>query len=327
MNPSRKQQSLQKSKTQNIQIVKMHIRSKHQEKTYSKAIHPSNLQTKPFSLKNLDLALPDNSISQSNTSFQDDKSCCCIDCGNLSKKVKNLQKKFTVFRTEMSILKRQRLVKRFQNAVRCIIFLKEKWKKIRQQERAKRLFRFKTKVFENQPFFQTQSPSNQAQLLFLNSQLQSEEKQAINTQLQSIQVKIFDQKNKQRQSVKLYLQQKLNNKNDVQGLLPKLDHNRQNVSISSSIFRPIRILKTLGDEKKSLQKEQNLSTQNPSVAQSPYLSHLTHLSGNKQQDSQFQIIRSPRQVIKSFASETFFPQSTQKNDQRKLIAQKLKRID
>ncbi|CAD8047203.1 unnamed protein product [Paramecium sonneborni] len=324
MNQSRKQQSLQKSKTQNIQIEKKEIRSKQYEKTYSKAIHPSNLQSKPLSLKNLDLALPNKSISQQDNSFQDDKSCCCFDCGKLSKKIRNLQKKFLLFHTKMSLKEKQRLIKRFQNAVHCIIYLIEKWKKVRQLERAKRLLRFKTKVFENQPFFQSQTPSNQAQILFQNSQFQNEEKQAISSQLQSIQVKIFDQKNKQRQQVKLYLQQKLNNKNDGQGLLPKIDYNKQSNSIVTSVLRPIRILKTLGDEQKSIHKEQNLSTQKSFVVQSPYLSHQSLI---KQQDQQIQVIKSPRQIIKSFASEIFFPQKTQKTEQRKMIIQKLRKIE
>ncbi|CAD8045979.1 unnamed protein product [Paramecium sonneborni] len=312
---TRKSQSLKKSKTKNIYMEKMQINFIHQEKTYSKAIHPSNYQSKPFSLKNLDLALPDKSISQSNNSFQDDKSCCCLDCGKLSKKIRNLSKKFKVFQTKMSILEKQRIIKRFQNAVHCIIYLIQKWKKIRQQERSKKLFRFKTKIFENQPFIQSQTSSNKAQTIFFNSQLQSEERQTITSQLQSIQVKIFDQKNKQRQSVKLYLKQKLNNKSEDQGLLPKIDHIKQSNLVATSILRPLKILKTLGDEPKSIQKQQNLSTLKPSIPQSPYLSHSNVI---KQQDQQFQMVKSPRQFIKSFASEIISPQKSQKNDYFKI---------
>ncbi|CAD8054402.1 unnamed protein product [Paramecium sonneborni] len=325
MNQTRKQQSLQKLKISFISNKEKQFHLKLQEKKYSKALKPITSQLKPYSLKNLDLATSSNSESLMNESFEDNKSCCCQDCGAVSKKIKNLQKKFIIFSTKMSVLRKQRLCKRFQNAVFCIIYLLEKWKKNRQQDKTKRLFRFKTKVFENQPFIFGQQHHSVNQITYSNSQIPGEEKGYQNQQVQSIQAQIIDQKHKQRQSVRLYLQKKLNNKTECSGTLPTIAYQKYHCSLSNQfLYQPMGILKTLGDEQKSpKKKEYNLLNYNSSMINSPYLSQL---SGSKPQEQCLSQLKSPRSFIKSISSETFFPYKQKICKFRKNLVKKMKNI-
>ncbi|CAD8136191.1 unnamed protein product [Paramecium octaurelia] len=324
MNQTRKQQSQQKLKISFTSIKKREFNLKIQEKIYSKALKPVVFKGKPSSLKNLDLATTSNSESQLNESFQDNKSCCCLDCGVDSKKTKHLQKKFITFTTKMSVIRKQRLIKRFQNAVFCIMYLLRKWKKIRQQERAKRLFRFKTKVFENQPFIPGQSHHIANPIIYSNSQIPNDDKGNVNQQVQSIQAQIIDQKHKQRLSVKLYLQQKLNNsKTQSSAILPTIAYSKYHNSLSNLLLQPMRILKTLGDEQKPLKKEYNLLNCGSCLINSPYL---CQLSGQKPQEQCLSQIKSARSVTKSIASETFFPYKQSINKYRKNIAKKMRNI-
>ncbi|CAD8076667.1 unnamed protein product [Paramecium sonneborni] len=310
MNQTCKQSNLQKQKISFISINEKQFHLKLQENKYSKALKPIFLQAKSSSLKNLDLdtsskqSKNQSSDSQMNESFEDNKSCCCLDCGTVGKKVKHLQKKFIIFTTKMSVLKKQRLSKRFQNAVFCIMYLQVKWKKIRQQERAKKLYRFKTKVFENQPFFFGQQHLNVNHITYNNSQIPNEEKGNLNQQVQSIQAQIIDQKHKQRNSVRLYLQKKLNNKTESSGILPTIAYAKYQISLTNQILKPIKTQKTLGDEQKSSKKEYNLLNYNSSMINSPYLNQFNGLKPQEQCLSQ---LKSPRSIIKSIQSETFFP--------------------
>ncbi|CAD8132200.1 unnamed protein product [Paramecium pentaurelia] len=325
MNSTHKKQSLQKLKISFIANNNRELNFKFKEKTYSKTLNPVAQYVKPFSFKNLDLATSSNSESLMNDSFQDNKSCCCLECGAVSKKTKHLQKKFIIFTTKMSVLRKQRLQKRFKNAVLCIIYILEKWKKNNKQERAKRLFRFKTKVFENQSFFPGQSHHYPNQIMYSNSQIPYDDKVNLNQQVQSIQAQMIDQKHKQRQSVRLYLQQKLNNnKIESSGTLPTIAYSKYHNSLSSQIIQPMRILKTLGDELKSPKKEYNLLNYNSSMINSPYL---CQYSGQKPQEQCFTQVKSPRSVIKSISSETFFPYKQNIHKSRKKLVKKLRNID
>lgn len=87
-----------------------------------------------------------SSVSSFDNTIEDNKSCCCLECGIPNKKAKHLRKRFRAFVTSMSILKRQRLVIRFRNAAFCILYLVQRRKKLRILEK-KKMFRFKTKVF------------------------------------------------------------------------------------------------------------------------------------------------------------------------------------
>ncbi|CAK60503.1 unnamed protein product (macronuclear) [Paramecium tetraurelia] len=325
MNQTHTRQSLQKIKTSFNSDNNRHLNFMLQQKTYSKTLKPVANYVKPFSFKNLDLATSLNSESPMNESFQDNKSCCCLDCGAVSRKAKHLQKKFIIFTTKMSVLRKQRLQRRFKNAVLCIKYLLEKWKKIRQQERAKRLFRFKTKVFENQSFFPGQQHHYPNHIIYSNPQIPYDDKVNQNQQVQSIQAQMIDQKHKQRQSVRLYLQQKLNNnKIESSGTLPTIAYSKYHNSHSSKFLQPMRILKTLEDEQKSPKKEYNLLNYNSSLINSPYL---CQFSGQKAQEQCFSQAKSPRSVIKSISSETFFPYRQNIHKSRKMLVKKFKIID
>ncbi|CAD8138674.1 unnamed protein product [Paramecium pentaurelia] len=319
MNKTRKQQSQQKLKLSFISNKKREFNFKIQEKIYSKALKPIVFQVKPSSLKNLDLATTLNSELLLNESFQDNRSCCCLECGTDNKKTKHLQKKFIIFSTKMSVLRKQRLSKRLQNGVFCIMYLLRKWKKIRQQERAKRLFRFKTKVFENQPFIPGQSHHNVNPITQGKSSIPDDDKVNFNQQTQSIQAQIIDQKHKQRLSVKLYLQKKLNNsKAQSQSTLPIIPYSKYH-----NLLQPMRILKTLGDEQNSSKKEYNLVNYNSSLINSPYL---CQFNGQKGQEQGLSQVKSARSVTKSISSETFFPYKQNINKFRQNIVKKMKNI-
>ncbi|CAD8126187.1 unnamed protein product [Paramecium sonneborni] len=313
MDNRRKPQSYHRQRTGILINNKQPIRKKSQKKTYSKAIHPLNLHTRAMSQKNLDFISSESSESSREMMIEDNKSCCCFDCSKPNKKMKSLQKKFGLFRTQMSIVKQQRLHIRFQNAVYCIIYLIQKRRKQRLLDKQKKMFRYKTKVFiDGSPLF----PPQQQHLVNLH-----DEKHQVNQHSQSIQAKIFDQRHKQRQSVRIYLQQKLHDK-DSQITLPKISKFNQTTYTN---IQPLRFPKT--EEQKSPRYSTQLkiyhhTEHSPSAIQhSPYLNHLT--SRNPTETViQSSFSKTSRPLTKSIQSEIL----TQKHQfhQRKNTAATLK---
>ncbi|CAD8124843.1 unnamed protein product [Paramecium sonneborni] len=313
MDYRRKPQSYHRQRTGILIMNKQHTRKKSPKKTYSKAIHPLNLHTRAMSQKNLDFMSSESSESSGETLIEDNKSCCCFDCGKPNKKIKSFQKKFGLFRTQMSIVKQQRLHIRFQNAVYCIIYLIQKRRKQRLLDKQKKMFRYKTKVFlDGSPLF----PPQQQHLFNVH-----DEKHQVNQHSQSIQAKIIDQRHKQRQSVRIYLQQKLQDK-DSQITLPKIQKFHQS---SYSNIQPLKFSKT--DEQKSPRcstqlKISHYTEHSPcAIHHSPYLNHLT--SRNPAETIiQSSFSKTPRPVTRSIQSEIL----TQKHQfhQRKNTAATLK---
>ncbi|CAD8210682.1 unnamed protein product [Paramecium pentaurelia] len=314
MDYRRKPQSYHRQRTGILITNKQHTRKKSPKKTYSKAIHPLNLHTRAMSQKNLDHMSSESSESSRATLIEDNKSCCCFDCSKPNKKMKNLQKKFGLFRTQMSVVRSQRLHLRFQNAVYCILYLIYKRRKQKLLDKQKKMFRYKTKVFlDGSPLLTPQQQQHQ-----LNCH---DEKHQMNMHSQSIQAKIIDQRHKQRQSVRIYLQQKLHDK-DSQITLPKIQKINQS---SYTNIQPLRFSK--GDEQKSPRCSTYLKishqTENSpcAIQHSPYLNHLT--SRNPIDTIiQSSFSKTPRTITKNFSSELL----TQKHQfhQRKNTAATLK---
>ncbi|CAK78346.1 unnamed protein product (macronuclear) [Paramecium tetraurelia] len=264
---------------------------------YSKPIHPSNSDHMSKSFNNLDLNSLDSSETSRNSQFNVNESCCCSQCGKANKKVKSLQKKFTVFHTQMSILRNFRLLKRFQNAVYCIIYLIDKQKKTKKKEKQKKMYRFKTKInFDASPIIPTQQQQVQ-------NEKHDDKQNYRNQHMQSIQAKIIDSKHKQRQSIRVYLQQKLYEK-DHQQKLPKI----HKIAINSfTTIQPLRFSKN--DEQKSSRFSSQIKITpqtefSPTSLhhQSPYFSNIT---SRNQVDSiiQTSFKNSTRTIIKSISSE------------------------
>ncbi|CAD8211747.1 unnamed protein product [Paramecium octaurelia] len=314
MDNRRKPQSYHRQRTGILVTNKQQMRKKSPKKTYSKAIHPLNLHTKAMSQKNLDFVSSESSEYSQETLIEDNKSCCCFDCSKPNKKMKCLQKKFGLFRTQMSIVKQQRLHIRFQNAVYCILYLINKRRKQRLLEKQKKMFRYKTKVFfDGSPLLPTQQLEHQVNV--------HDEKHQVNIHSQSIQAKIIDQRHKQRQSVRVYLQQKLLDK-DSQITLPKIHKYNQS---SYCNIQPLRFPKTEDQKSPRCSTQLKIShhtEHSPSAVQnSPYLNHLT--SRNPIETFiQSSFSKTPRPVTKNIQSELL----TQKHQfhQRKNTATTLK---
>ncbi|CAD8114318.1 unnamed protein product [Paramecium primaurelia] len=251
--------------------------------------------------------LPDQSSSETsqNSQFNDNESCCCFNCGKVNKKVRSLQKKFIAFHTQMSVLRKFRLLKRFQNAVYCIIYLIDKKRKSKKNQKQKKMYRFKTKInFDASPLM----PPQQQQVQYEKHDDKQNQK---NQQLQSIQAKIIDSKHKQRQSIRVYLQQKLNEK-DHQQTLPKIHKITTN---SFTTIQPLRFSKN--EEPKSSRFSSQIKI-TPQTEFSPTSLHhhspyFRNITSRNHIDSiiQTSFIKTPRTIIKSISSEQLIQKQQQ----------------
>ncbi|CAD8125914.1 unnamed protein product [Paramecium sonneborni] len=274
---------------------------------YSKPIHPSNSHHMPMSYKNLDFKSLDSSETSQNSIFNDNQSCCCFQCGKSNKKLKSLSKQFIPFHTQMSVLRKIRMIKRFQNAVYCIIYLIQKRRKLKKKEKQKKMYRFKTKLnFDYSPLM----PPQQQQL----QSIQCDDKQYLqNHNLSSFQAKIIDNKLKQRQSIRVYLQQKLYEK-DTQYALPKIHKITTN---SFTNIQPLRFCKN--EEQKSSHVSTQIKITPPQTEYSPttfhnYSPYFRNITSRNQVDSIFQnsFSKTPRTMIKTHLKLTKASISLQK---------------
>ncbi|CAD8127721.1 unnamed protein product [Paramecium sonneborni] len=200
----------------------------------------------------------------------------------------------------MSVQRKNRLIKRFVNAVYCIIYLIQKRRRLKKKEKQKKMYRFKTKLnFDASPLMPPQTQQGLS--------IQNDEKQhSQNNQLQSFQAKIIDNKLKQRKSIRVYLQQKLNEK-DSQYVLPKIH------KITTNSFTTIQPLRFSKNDKNDEQKSSRLSTQikiTPQTEYSPttlnnYSPYFKNITSRNHIDSIIQnsFIKTPRTMIKSISSE------------------------